>query len=80
MRIHVAVAPLVLLSVAAGVLAQSTSTPACDDLQLIPAPRECHAVAAIPIGGFGFFVSADKNADDAFTAEDMIEQSLGRCV
>ena len=78
MRIHVAVAPLVLLSVAAGVLAQSTSTPACDDLQLIPAPRECHAVAAIPIGGFGFFVSADKNADDAFTAEDMIEQSLGK--
>ncbi len=30
----------------------------CADLHLIPAPRECVSVEAIPIGGLGFFVAA----------------------
>jgi hypothetical protein len=78
MRITSFVAPFLGLCVAAGALAQSASAPTCDDLHLIPAPRECHAVQSIPIAGLGFFVSAEKNEDDAFTAEDLIEQSLGK--
>jgi len=83
MRIHFPFAPLIvswgLLSFAtAGALAQSSPAATCDDLHLVPAPRECKAVVSIPIGGIGFFVSAGKNADDAFTAEDLIEQSLGK--
>ena len=70
MRIHFPFAPLIvswgLLSFAtAGALAQSSPAATCDDLHLVPAPRECKAVVSIPIGGIGFFVSAGKNADDA---------------
>ena len=78
MRILSVVAPLLGMCVAAGALAQSASAPTCDDLHLIPAPRECQAVQSIPIGGVGFFVSARKDAEDAFAAEDLIEQSLGK--
>jgi hexosaminidase len=49
----------------------------CADLHLVPAPRECVAVTAIPIGGLGFFVAA-AGAEDGFTAEDLTEQSLGK--
>ena len=78
MRNHSAFASLLVLCVATGAFAQSTSAPSCDDLHLIPAPRECRAVQSIPIAGRGFFVSAEKNADDEFTAKDLIEQSLGK--
>jgi len=49
----------------------------CADLHLVPAPRECVKVESIPIGGVGFFVAAS-GAEDAFTAEDLTEQSLGK--
>ncbi|MGA2886954.1 MAG: family 20 glycosylhydrolase [Terracidiphilus sp.] len=52
--------------------------PTCADLHLIPAPRECTAVQAIAIGGVGFFVSTDKNAEDGFAAEDLVEDRLGK--
>jgi hypothetical protein len=78
MRILSSVAPLLVVCVAAGALAQSASAPTCDDLHLIPAPRECLAVEAIPIGGIGFFVSAEKNVEDGFAAEDLTEQRLGK--
>lgn len=32
---------------------------------------------AIPIGNIGFYVTAGKNAEDGFTAEDLIENGLG---
>jgi hexosaminidase len=51
--------------------------PTCADLHLVPAPRECVAVTAIPIGGLGFYVAA-AGAEDGFTAEDLTEQSLGK--
>jgi hypothetical protein len=44
----------------------------------VPAPRECLAVEAIAIGGTGFFVSAEKNGEDGFAAEDLIEDCLGK--
>jgi hexosaminidase len=49
----------------------------CADLHLIPAPRECTAVAVIPIGGLGFYVAAP-GAEDGFAAEDLTEESLGK--
>jgi hypothetical protein len=36
------------------------------------------AVAALPLGGIGFFVTADKNAEDQFAVEDLIESRLGK--
>jgi len=44
----------------------------------VPTPRECTAVATIPIGDLGFFVTALNSAEDGFAAEDLIEQSLGK--
>jgi hypothetical protein len=53
------------------------AVPACADLHLVPAPRECVSVTTIPIGGVGFFVAAG-GADDGFAAEDLTEQTLGK--
>ncbi|MGD0800277.1 MAG: family 20 glycosylhydrolase [Terracidiphilus sp.] len=71
---------LLFVCAAASVLAQTApaAAPSCSSLHLVPAPRECLAVEAIPIGGIGFFVSADKNAEDGFAAEDLIEDRLGK--
>ncbi len=68
---------LLFLLAGAGASAQAVPAPACADLHLVPAPRECAAVQAIPIGGIGFFVYADQNAEDGFTAQDLIETHLG---
>jgi hypothetical protein len=38
----------------------SAAAPTCADLRLVPAPRECTAVATIPIGDLGFFVAAQQ--------------------
>jgi hexosaminidase len=78
MRLRFSLVFLCLLCVAVGALAQSTAALSCNDLHLIPAPRECRAVQSFPIAGLGLTVSAEKNADDAFTARDLIEQSLGK--
>jgi hypothetical protein len=53
------------------------AAPACADLHLVPAPRECVSVDTIPIGGVGFFVAAG-GAEDGFAAEDLTEQTLGK--
>ena len=55
----------------------SAALPTCAELHLVPAPRECVAVASIPIGGVGFYVAAD-GAEDGFATEDLIEQTLGK--
>jgi len=54
------------------------AVPVCPDLHLIPAPRECTSVASIPIGDVGFFVATGGGAEDAFAAEDLTEQALGK--
>ncbi len=64
-------------STAAPALPAPPAGPSCADLHLVPAPRECVAVQAIPIGNIGFFVSTGKDAEDGFTAQDLIENSLG---
>ena len=50
--------------------AQTPAVPACVGLHLVPAVRECTAVASIPLGK-GVIVSAAANADDAFAAKDL---------
>jgi hexosaminidase len=69
--------PLALLLIASTVAAAQTAPPTCADLHLVPAPRECSAVEAIPIGGVGFYVSAN-GAEDGFAAQDLAEGSLGK--
>ncbi len=68
------------LCAGAGAFAQTAAAaaPTCADLRLVPAPRECTAVQAIPIGGVGFFVTSEKNAEDQFAVEDLVENSLGK--
>ena len=71
---------LFILCAGVGAFAQTATkaAPTCADLHLVPAPRECTAVQAIPIGGIGFFVTSEKNAEDQFAVEDLIETSLGK--
>jgi hypothetical protein len=71
---------LLFLCAGAGAFAQTAAAvaPSCADLHLVPAPRECTAVQAIAIGGIGFFVTSEKNAEDQFAVEDLIEDSLGK--
>jgi hexosaminidase len=76
----ISVFTLLLSCAAAGAFAQTApaAAPVCADLHLVPAPRECSAVQAIPIGGIGFFVTSEKNAEDQFAVEDLIEDRLGK--
>jgi hypothetical protein len=71
---------LFVLCARPGAMAQTApaAVPACAELRLVPAPQECMAVEAIPIGRVGFFVSAGKDAEDGFAAEDLIEDRLGK--
>jgi hypothetical protein len=71
---------LIILCAGADASAQTAAAaaPTCADLHLVPAPRECTAVQAIPIGGIGFFVTSEKNSEDQFAVEDLIETSLGK--
>ena len=73
MRLHLSLAPILLISS----LTALAQTPTCADLHLVPAPRECTAVNAIPIGGVGFFVAAT-GPEDSFAAQDLAEQTLGK--
>ena len=79
MRRSFAVFTLLFLCALAGAFAQtSPATPSCADLHLVPAPRECTTVQTIPIGNTGFFVTSEKNAEDQFAVEDLIEERLGK--
>ena len=80
MRRSISVFSLLILCATVGAFAQTApaAAPSCADLHLVPAPRECTAVQAIPIGGIGFFVTAEKNAEDQFAVEDLIEDRLGK--
>lgn len=71
MRLHFSLASLLLVCAAAGAAAQAAAAPACANLHLVPAPRECTAVASIPVGESGVLVTAQKNAEDEFAAKDL---------
>jgi len=79
-RRSITIFSLLFLTAGSGVIAQTAPAagPNCADLHLLPAPRECTAVQAIPIDGIGFYVTAEKNAEDQFAVEDLVENSLGK--
>ncbi len=60
--------------------AQTPAPPTCADLHLVPAPRECTAVASVPIGRLGVVITAAKNSDDEFAAKDLEETIKNRGV
>jgi hypothetical protein len=80
MRPSISVFSLLILCATIGAFAQTApaAAPSCAGLRLVPAPRECTAVQAISIGGIGFLVTAEKNAEDQFAVEDLIEERLGK--
>ncbi|MGA2727658.1 MAG: family 20 glycosylhydrolase [Terracidiphilus sp.] len=82
MRRLSAVASLLLISTALCFAAQAQipAPPACADLHLVPAPRECTAVASVPVGRLGVVITAAKNPDDEFAAKDLEETIKSRGV
>ncbi len=78
MRLRFSLASLVLLCAAAGAVAQTSAAPTCADLHLVPAPRECTAVATITVGESGVSLVYEKNADDEFAAKDLEETIKAR--
>jgi hexosaminidase len=65
--------PLGFFVLTSAAWAQSNPTPACADLHLVPAVRECTAVETIQVGASGLTVSAGKDAEDEFAASDLAD-------
>lgn len=93
MRLSVSLAALMAVCVASGVAcgaaaecaAQQASATSCETLHLIPAPRECDAVAQIALGDAGIEVTSIEgrgghDAEDAFAAEDLAQALKARGV
>ena len=80
MRIYFALAALLLLCANTSASAQWRVTPApapaCSDLHLVPAPRECVAVEAFRIGSVGLDSGYEKGAEDEVAALKDLEESL----
>lgn len=68
-----------LLAAASSSLVAQQAAPTCADLHLVPAPRECTAVASVSLSAGKISVTSAKDADDAFAAKDLAEvlSSLG---
>lgn len=54
-------------------IARAQSAPGCADLKIVPAPRECYAVASIPLASGAVSIIAGKSAEDAFTAKNLTD-------
>lgn len=78
MRLRSFFALWIALCAVAGTAAQTASGPACADLHLVPAPRECASVATIRVGEAGVALAYAKNAEDEFAAKDLIETLKSR--
>ncbi len=74
MRFNFSLLSLVFLCAGTGAVAQTLpAAPTCADLHLVPAPRECTAVAAVRVDQSGVRVLSDRDADDEFAAKDLEE-------
>ena len=81
MRFHFSLLSLVFLCAGIGAVAQTpSSAPTCANLHLVPAPRECTAVTAVPVDQSGVRVLAERNADDEFAAKDLDDALKSRGV
>ena len=64
-------ASLLIVCAATGAYAQSSATPSCADLHLVPAVRECKDVAVTRVGADGIGVISGENSEDRFAASDL---------
>ena len=82
MRRLSALASFLLISTALCFAAQVQTPPpiTCAGLHLVPAPRECTAVASVPVGRLGVVIAAAKSPDDEFAAKDLEETIKSRGV
>jgi len=77
MRLRFALPSLMLVCAGAGAVAQTAPVaPSCADLHLVPAVRECSAVATMHLYLNGVVVSSGDNAENKLTASDLI-RALG---
>src|SRR5579862_3933712 len=81
MRLRSACSFFALLCLAFVATAQIPA-PACGDLHVVPAVRDCAAAWDIPIGEAGVLVSSDKDSHDAaeFAIQDLDESLKARGV
>ena len=75
MRLDSSLVSLLFVCAGAGAIAQTSATPTCADLHLVPAPRECTAVKSVSTGSAGLRIVSDRNAEDEFALKDL-EESL----
>ena len=72
---YLALSVVIILFVCAGTGAlaqdQAAAAPACADLHLVPAPRECSSIESIPVGASGLSVVSTSNDEDHFAAGDL---------
>ncbi|MGA7856283.1 MAG: family 20 glycosylhydrolase [Terracidiphilus sp.] len=80
MHFRIALLSLLLLCAGVGAAAQTPAAPTCADLHLVPAPRECSAVASIPLGETSLRVSVERDTEDEFAAKDLEETLKSRDV
>ncbi len=78
MRLRVSLLSLLIVSAGLGALAQAA--PTCADLHLVPAPRDCSAVDALPIGASGLVLPAEKDAATEFAVKDLTDTLKARGV
>ena len=82
MRLRISLVSAVLLCATVGASAQWKVTPArapaCADLQVVPAPRECIAVEAFAIGNLGTDSSVEKGSEAEFALKDLEESLANR--
>ena len=78
MRLRFSFVSLALLCAGVGAFGQTSpaTAPACAELQLVPAPRECFAVHPVTIGAYGISFLDANIAEGDFLAKDL-EESLG---
>ncbi|HET7103996.1 MAG TPA: family 20 glycosylhydrolase [Terracidiphilus sp.] len=69
----------IALCAVASAVAQTPATPTCADLHVVPALRDCTAVASIPVKN-GIRIVLGRNAEDQFTASDLADTLKSRGV
>jgi hexosaminidase len=62
-----------LLFASVAIAASAQAVPACADLHLVPAVRECTGVKSISIGSTGLRIVSARNIEDEFAAKDLEE-------
>jgi hypothetical protein len=77
MHLRFSLTSLIFLCAAVGAVTQSSpAAPTCADLHLVPAVRECTAVAVLPIGDSGLVIPNQEDPENDFVVKDLAEASV----